>query len=72
MEGLLLEQLMPALIYATCGAAGIVSLLVLKSGLLAWYDTGGVGGLLVGAVSVVIVCFCFASLFDRRQPPPQP
>jgi hypothetical protein len=43
---------MPVLIvmfYAICGAAGIIFLLVMKSGLLAWYDTGGVGSLLVGA-----------------------
>jgi uncharacterized membrane protein YuzA (DUF378 family) len=62
---------MPALIYVICGAAGIISLLVMKSGLLAWYDTGGVGSLLVGAAGIVIVCFGFATLFDRRQPPSQ-
>lgn len=61
-----------ALLYAVFGAAGLLSLLVLKSGLLAWYDTGGVGGLLVGAGSVVIVCFGFATLFDKRWPPRQP
>jgi uncharacterized membrane protein YuzA (DUF378 family) len=59
------------ILYVICGAAGIISLLVMKSGLLAWYDTGGVGSLLVGAAGIVIVCFGFASLFDRRQPPSQ-
>lgn len=60
-----------AVIYAICAAAGIIFLLVMKSGLLAWYDTGGVGSLLVGAAGIVIVCFGFASLLDRRQPPSQ-
>lgn len=66
---------MPALtgiIYVICGAAGLVSLLVLKSGLLAWYDTGGIGGLLVGAASIIIVFFGFATLVDKRQPPNRP
>jgi hypothetical protein len=58
-----------ALIYAICGAAGIIFLLVMKSGLLAWYDTGGVGALLVGAVAVAITCLGFATLVDKRQPP---
>lgn len=58
-----------ALIYAACGVAGLICLLVLKSGLLAWYDTGGVGGLLVGAIGVAITCLGFATLVDKRQPP---